>query len=182
MKGDGEEQRDVRGRPFVVQWRDEDAEDALKAAYLGERDGGIRSRLQALWLLRGGRSLSAVTTVLGVNYRSVQRWVAWYRRGGLALIRGRRSGGVGQPAFLTPAAQAQVALEVATGRFRTGAEMREWISQTYGVEYTIGGIYTLLKRLRGRQKVPRPIHPRTDLTQQEAWKKGDSGRRSTSLG
>jgi hypothetical protein len=44
----------VRGRPFTVQWRDENGEDALKAAYLSERDGVIRSRRQALWLLRGG--------------------------------------------------------------------------------------------------------------------------------
>jgi transposase len=163
----------VRGRPFVVSWRDEDSEAGLKAAYLRERDGVIRSRLHALWLMRAGCSLAEVTTALGVNYRSVQRWVAWYRRGGLALIRARRSGGKGQPAFLSVAAQAQVAQEVATGRFRTGAEMRDWIAQTFGVEYTVGGIYTLLKRLRGGQKVPRPIHPRTDLDQQETWKKGD---------
>lgn len=120
-----------------------------------------------------------MTAALGVNYRSIQRWVAWYRRGGVALLRSRRSGGVGQPPFLPPGAQAQVAQEVATGRFRTGAELRDWIHQTYGVEYTVGGIYTLLKRLHGRQKVPRPIHPRTDLAQQEAWKKGDSARPSS---
>jgi transposase len=173
---DDQERRKVRGRPFVVDWRDDDTEEVLKGAYLAERDGIIRSRLQALWLLRAGRSLSGVTTSLGIHYRSVQRWVAWYRQGGLALIRARRSGGVGQPAFLTAGAQEQVAQEVATGRFRTGAEIRDWIRQTHGAQYTIGGIYSLLKRLRGRQKVPRPIHQRTDHAEQKAWKKGDSGR------
>jgi transposase len=157
----------------VVTWRENDTEAALKAAYLGEREGVVRARLHALWLLRVGRSLGVVTAALGVNYRSVQRWVAWYRRGGLTLLRTRRSGGVGQPPFLAPEAQAQVAAAVATGRFRTGAEIRDWIKQTYGVAYTVGGIYTLLKRLRGRQKVPRPLHPLTDQAQQEAWKKGD---------
>lgn len=169
----------MRGRPFVVNWREDDTEETLKAAYLGEHEGVIRSRLHALWLLRAGHSLGAVTTTLGVDYRSIQRWVAWYRRGGLSLVRSRRSGGKGQPAFLGADAQAGVAREVATGRFQTGAEIRDWIAQTYGVEYTVGGIYTLLKRLRGCQKVPRPIHPRTNRAQQEAWKKGGSGRSSS---
>jgi transposase len=156
----------------VVEWRAEDTTEALKDAYLAERDGLIRTRLQALWLLRTGRSLGEVTTALGVHYRSIQRWIAWYRDGGLPLVRTRRSGGVGQPAFLSAAAQEQVAHEVATGRLRTGAEIRNWIAQTYQVEYTVGGIYTLLDRLGCRPKVPRPIHPKTDQARQEAWKRG----------
>jgi transposase len=162
----------VRGRPFVLQWRDDDTEEALKSAYLAEHEGVIRSRLQALWLLRAGRSLGEVTAALGIHYRSIQRWVAWYRHGGLAVVRQRRSGGVGQPAFLTAAAQEHVAHEVATGRLGTGAEIRDWIAQTYQVHYTVGGIYTLLSRLGCRPKVPRPIHPKTDVARQEAWKKG----------
>jgi transposase len=161
-----------RGRPFVVQWREDDTAEALKEAYLTERDGVIRSRLQALWLLRVGRSLGEVTAALGVHYRSIQRWVAWYRDGGLAVVRQRRSGGVGQPAFLPAAAQEDVAREVATGRFRTAAAIRAWIAQTYHVDYTVGGVYTLVERLGCRLKVPRPIHPKTDLAQQETWKRG----------
>jgi putative transposase len=161
-----------RGRPFVVQWRENDTVEALKEIYLAEGDGIIRSRLQALWLLRTGRSLGEVTAALGIHYRSIQRWIAWYRDGGLPAVRMRRSGGVGQPAFLTTAAQEDVAHEVATGRFRTGAEIRNWIAQTYQVDYTVGGIYTLVGRLGCRLKVPRPIHPKTDQAQQETWKKG----------
>jgi transposase len=98
--------------------------------------------------------------------------VAWYRDGGLALVRQRRSGGIGQSSCLSAAAQEHVAQEVATGRLRTGVEIRDWIAQTCQVEYTVGGVYTLLGRLGCRPKVPRPIHPKTDLARQEAWKKG----------
>jgi hypothetical protein len=56
-----------RGRPFVVQWREDDTAEALKEVYLTERDGIIRVRLQALWLLRAGRSLGEVTAALGVH-------------------------------------------------------------------------------------------------------------------
>jgi transposase len=71
----------------------------------------------------------------------------------------------------------RVAEEIASGRFRTAAEIREWIATAYHVNYQIGGIYTLVARLECRLKVPRPIHPRSDLAQQEAWKKGDFTRR-----
>lgn len=162
----------MRGRPFVVAWHANDSDAALRSAYLAERDGALRSRLHALWLLRSGKALGAVAAVLGVHYRSVQRWVAWYRQGGLAVVRARRMGGVGQPAFLTAEAQAEIADVVAAGRFRTAADIRDWIARDYGANYTVGGVYTLLARLRCRPKVPRPLNPKADLAQQEAWKGG----------
>jgi transposase len=121
----------MRGRPFTLTWRPDDSEAAFKAAYLAERDGLLRTRLQALWLVRAGRSLAEVTAAVGVHYRTIQRWVEWYRRGGLALVRARRMGGVGQTPFLTREAQEQVAQEVASGRFRTAVEIRERIATTY---------------------------------------------------
>ncbi len=76
-----------RGRPFVVAWQDEDTEDALRAAYRAERDAALRQRLQALWLLRSGeRRVGEVAGVIGVDYRSVQRWVVWYRSAGMMAV------------------------------------------------------------------------------------------------
>jgi transposase len=163
----------MRGRPFVLVWREEDTKEALKASYLAESDGALRSRLHALWLLRSGDALGAVAGVLGVHYRSVQRWVAWYRQGGLAAVRGHRMGGVGQKSFLTAEARAEVADAAASGRFHTAAEIRDWIADKYRASYTAGGVYSLLARLRCNPKVPRPINPKVDLGEQEAWKKGD---------
>jgi transposase len=164
-----------RGRPFVVAWREDDTEGALRAAYRAERDAPVRQRLQALWLLRGGeRRVGEVAAVLGVDYRTVQRWVAWYRGGGLAAIRAHRLGGPGQAPRLTPEQQERVAREVETGRFRTAADIRHWVAQTFGVSYTEGGMYGLLARLRCAPKMPRPVHVKADLEEQEAWKGGGS--------
>src|SRR5262249_19054911 len=116
----------MRGRPFVLAWRGEETEEALRKTYLAEHDGARRGRLHGLWLLRSGKTLGAVAEVLGVHDRSVQRWVARYRQGGVVAVRGHRMGGVGQPAFLTAAAQAAIAAVVATGRFRTAADVRDW--------------------------------------------------------
>jgi len=80
-----------RGRPFVVAWRETDTEEALRAAYRAERRVDVRQRLHALWLLRSGtRRMDEVAQLVGANYRTVQRWVAWYREGGLEAVRTHR--------------------------------------------------------------------------------------------
>jgi transposase len=168
----------MRGRPFRVAWRAADTAAALKAAYQREGDGAIRQRLHGLWLLRGGWRLGAVAAALGVHYRTVQRWVDWYREGGVAAVRARRVGGHGQPAKLSADAQAAVAETVASGRFRTAAEVGDWIADTYGVRYRPGGLASLLHRLQCAPKVPRPVHEKADLAEQDRFKKGGSPRPS----
>jgi len=124
-------------------------------------------------LRRGERRVGEVAAVIGVDYRSVQRWVGWYRRGGLAAIRAHRLGGPGQPPRLTPEQQEHLAQEVATGRFRNAIAIRAWVAETYGVTYSEGGMYSLLARLRCAPKVPRPLHENANPEEQEAWKRGD---------
>lgn len=160
-----------RGRPFQIAWEAADTAERLHARYRAEKDAGKRLRLHGLWLLRQGRTLSAVAAAVGVHYRTVQQWVAWYRRGGVAAVTAPRAGGRGQPARLSPEQQAALAEQVATGRFRTAAEIRDWIAVEYGVTYR-SGVYDVLERLRCRPKVPRPLHVKTNQDEQERWKKG----------
>ena len=172
----------MRGRPFEVTWCEGDVAEALKAAYQGERDIELRPRLHGLWLLRSGWRLASVAAAVGVHYRTVQRWVGWYREGGVPKVLSHKMGGKGQEPFLTDEAQGQVAEEVATGRFRTAAEISEWITEQYGVSYTIGGVYGLMRRLRCAPKVPRPVHAKADQEQQASWKKGGSNKPLRKLG
>ena len=172
----------MRGRPFEVTWREEDTTEALKAAYRRERDIELRTRLHGLWLLRSGRRLSSVGATVGVHYRTVQTWVGWYREGGVPEVVSHRMGGKGQEPFLTDEAQEQVVEEVATGRFRTAGEIRDWIAEEYGVRYKTGSIYSLMHRLRCRPKVPRPMHVKADQERQASWKKGGSTKLLRKLG
>lgn len=163
-----------RGRPFVVAWHEADTEEALRAAYRVERDVDVRHRLHALWLLRSGeRRMEEVAALVGTTYRTVQRWVAWYRRGGLEEVRRHHAGGYGQPPRLSEEQQERLAAEVETGRFHNAVAIRAWVAGTFGVQYTEGGMYSLLERLRCKPKVPRPLHEKANLDQQEAWKRGD---------
>lgn len=170
------------GRAFVMVWATEDTADALHAQYRAERDGKQRMRLQGLWLLRQGRHVDEVAAAVGVHRRTVERWVDWYRTSGLAGVRAHRQGGHGQPARLTAAQHEQVAIEVATGRFRTAAEIGSWIAATFAVTYRPGGVTALLGRLRCHPTVPRPLHEQADLAAQAAWKKGACTRPSPPRG
>ena len=166
----------MRGRPFEVVWREEDTPEALKAAYQKERNSEVRTRLHGLWLLRWGWRVGMVAEVMGTHYRSVQRWVAWYREGGLSEVGRHRMGGQGPQPWLSPEAEIQVSAAVAPGRFRTAWEIRDWIAQQYGVSYTLGGVYSMLQRLKCSPKVPCPVHAKADLELPAAWKKGVSSR------
>jgi transposase len=165
-----------RGRPLAVEWAAEDDAASLQARYRRERRAAVRPRLHGLWLVRAGRSAREAAEVLGVHERSVTRWLGWYRAGGLAAVEARHAGGQGAPPLLSAEQREQLAAEVATGRFRTAAEIRAWVLERWGVAYTEGGMYALLGRLRCAPKVPRPVHEKADTAAQARWKKGGSRR------
>jgi transposase len=166
----------MRGRPFEVAWRESDTPEALKSAYQRERDPEVRTRLHGLWLLRCGWSLGKVAEAMGTHYRSVQRWVAWYRAGGVPEVMGHKMGGPGRRPLLRPEEESQVSDTVATGRFRTAWEIQDWIAQQYGASYTLGGVYSLLKRLKRASKVSRRVHAKTNRPVQATWKRGKGTR------
>ena len=167
-----------RGRPLEVAWAAEDDGASLHARYRRERRADVRPRLHGLWLVRSGRSAREAAGVLGVHERTVQRWLGWYRAGGIAAVEGRHAGGQGAPSLLTAAQREELAAEVATGRFRTAAEIRQWVAERWRVRYTEGGMYALLGRLRCAPKVPRPVHAQADHLAQARWKRGGSRRPS----
>jgi transposase len=162
----------MAGRRMRLTWDDRDTVDALYEAYRHEAKGEVRTRLHGLWLLRRDERMPEIAKTLGVHYRTVQRWVDWYRHGGQAEVRARRGGGHGQPAYLTADQAATVKAEAATGAFHTAAEVRQWVEDRFGVRYKPTGIYRLLRRLDCRPKVPRPLHAKADLAAQAAWKRG----------
>lgn len=166
------------GRHVVVDWAEDG--DELRQRYVAERDVRRRTRLQALWLVRSGRDVREAARLAGVGARSIERWLGWYRQGGLAAVLERvpGHGARGAPPRLTAAQQQALARQAARGVFRTCDEARQWVAEQFGVAYGYQGMYSLLTRLGGHPKTPRPMAAKADPVAQAAWKKGGSPRRS----
>lgn len=159
-------------RPVTVLWT-ETAEE-LYERFAGERDGRRRQRLQALWLVRRGEPIPQAAHLAGVGQRSLERWLGWYRQGGVNAVVARvpGHGARGQPSRLSGEQQQELVAQAATGAFRTYHEARVWVEQTFGVPYSYNGMFTLLARLDVHPKVPRPQATKADPAAQAAWKRG----------
>lgn len=148
----------MRGRPLVVEWVD--SFDDLDQQRLAERNGHRRARLQALCVLRSGHTIGEAGLAAGVDYRTVQRWVQWYREGGLDAVLQRTPGyaAPGRPSRLSETQINDLVTRSQSGEFRTVTEAVVWVRSTYGVDYTYTGMYALLGR-RGGDSMVRPEPP-----------------------
>lgn len=157
-------------RQLHIEWQED--EQTLQNLYKQEQDHQNRTRLQALWLLRRGRRMSEVAAIVGVHYRTVQEWVAWYRKGGLAEVRAHRNGGhAGPKTYLTEEQAAALKAKAEAGEVRTIWDGVAW-AKAQGVAYTYWGMRWVFARLDLSRKKPRPISPKADAKVQQAWKKG----------
>lgn len=158
-------------RKLQIEWQED--ERTLETRYKKEKDHQNRTRLHALWLLRQGRTIKEVAQLMGVHYRTLQRWVSWYRQGGIAKVLAHRHGGHSGPARrLTSEQEAELKAKAEAGEIRTIWEGVAWAKQTHGVEYTYWGMRWVFERLELTKKVPRPRSPKASAEAQEAWKKG----------
>lgn len=147
----------MRGRPLVIEWVD--SFEDLDQKRLAERNGHRKARLQALCMLRSGHTISQAGVAAGVDYRTVQRWVQWYREGGLDAVLQRTPGyaAPGRPSRLTENQISDLIARSQSGEFRTVTEAVTWVQVNYGVDYTYTGMYALLGRRSGDPTVrPEP--------------------------
>jgi transposase len=173
----GEEVTAMGGRKLAIHWH-ETAEELL-ARYRAERNVHIARRLQALYLLHQGRRIPEAAGIVGVSTRSIEKWVAWYRKGGLGEVVRRQRGGLRLPARqpLNPDQLARLAGHAAQVGFSTVKEAVEWVSCELGVRLSEGQMSRLFKKLGLRRKVLRPMAEQADAGVQARWKKGGLVRR-----
>ena len=133
-------------RDLKIEWQDEVA--TLGAAYRNARDPQDRQRLQALWLLRLGRSMAEAAAIVDVHYRTVQEWVSWYRHGGIEAILAHRHGGSRvHSRRLSAAQEAELKQKADAGEIRRIEDGVVWAQETHQVEYTYWGMRHVFARL-----------------------------------
>ena len=157
------------GQRLQVEWQE--TPEQLKLFYQWERNPHRKIRLQALWHLCCGKRLQDVVGMIGVSYRTLQYWIAWYRQGGLVEVMRRIPGhGSGGKAKLTPIQERALATKVSLGLFRTVWDAIQWVRHRWGIGYSYSGLHACLQRLRCAPKVPRPQSVNANLQRQQEWK------------
>jgi transposase len=117
-----------------------------------ERDPRRRARLQAFVMLREGKRISDVSDAVGADYRTIQRWVSWYRTGGIEAVLRRTPGHAapGRRSKLTSDQTKALLDAYQDGQFRTIRDAVDWASNTYGVDFTYTGMHAHLRRAQRR--------------------------------
>jgi transposase len=108
-------------------------------------DKRLYTRLSAVLWIAEGRSRTEVATLLGIGPRQLTNWLRIFRNKGLEEL--TKLHYHGDPGKMTPHQIRQLKEEVATGRFRSSHQIRDWLESTFGVTYSSSGVKDLLRRI-----------------------------------
>jgi transposase len=131
----------------------------------------FQSRLRFLFLLKTGaaHTQAAAGAEVGWQLRQSQKVWGLYRRGGLAaVLRPPRGWGFGK---LSSHQLARLHNYTAQFGAESLQEVRDYLEQTCGVSYTIGGVSALCARLKIKLKTARPANALQDAVTVAAYKK-----------
>lgn len=138
--------------------------DRLRVVLLagdGDEEGGELSRDQ-------------IAARVGRSRQFVDQWVGRYRKGGLDAMAAKKQ--PGRAPKLTPEQDEQLKARLDAGPLRSdhvctlrGRDVRRIVEAEFGVVYTPGGIYDVLRRLDYSSLKPRPRHRKNDPAKAAAF-------------
>lgn len=149
-----------------------------------ERDPRVARRPLAIAAALDGLSREAAARLAGMDRQTLRDWVIRYDRGGPAGLSDHW--GDGRPCRLSEGRQAALKAIVPQGPDPEVDGVSTWrledlcriVEQRFGVTYSEGGMWRLLRSLGLSWRTPRPRHAETDRAAQERFKKGASRRPS----
>jgi len=134
-------------------------------------------RSRAVALAQAGQTAEAIAAALGCTVRAVQKWVARYNAGGPDALADRP--GRGRKPKFDPASIDRLRERIEAGPTPEdgvcafhGPDIRRILRLEFGVELCEQAVYDRLHRTGLSSLMPRPIHRKTDLEAQEAFKEG----------
>ena len=134
-----------------------------------EANAKQRDRYRAVLLALEGKTTAEIRDKLDRSKNFVQRWVYFYRDHGLDRIRPLKQPGRSPK---LPREQHQAFLDHINGsdRILRGQDITELIEKEFGVVYSLSAVYELLHRLGYEPLKPRPVNPKKNPEQEQAWK------------
>ena len=142
-----------------------------------ENDARVSRRLLALAMALDGISRGEAARQAGMDRQALRDWVVRYNAGGVNGLRDRQR--PGRPALLAPGLEEELRqlIEAGPDFERDGVveyrvkHIRGLALRHFGADYSRTGMQGKLHRMKLSYLKPRPIHPKTDPANQEAFKK-----------
>lgn len=136
----------------------------------------IRDRIRAIIMIAKQQTYGEIADILGFSIQWVKKLAVDYTREGFTgLMLGPRKGSEG---FLSPDQLINLYTIILNGpgedellsRYRI-SDLREIVKKKWGIEYSVGGMHALLKRMKLSHVTTRPQNPKNDPEVMELWKK-----------
>lgn len=161
--------------PIKIESSGRTPEDLVKMG-LKCKCGGEARRLFAVAAVLRGAPRQDAAFAFGVDRQTVRDWVARFSEEGPDGLRSRARGA---GCRLNDAQAAAVARVVEEGpdpqrdgvARRRLCDLRDWIEESFGAEYSAEGVRRLIRRLGFRHVSPRPFHPKADRAAQEKFRR-----------
>lgn len=139
------------------------------------KDHKLSVRLQAIVSCADQR-VNTVASVMGVSRHTVWRWAKRFREQGVEGLYDKPRGH--NPAKLNDEKRRQVAQWLKTGKNHQGVKVHwtlallaDEVERVFGIKVSVASLWTTVRSMGFRQKVPRPAHEKADPQAQESFKK-----------
>ena len=125
----------------------------------------VKERIQTLYWLKTKqvKTLTQIASMLDKDRTTVSRWLSRYRKGGLKklLWKGKSSG---RTRKITPEVEQKIKRELEQPEgFSSYKEVQRWLEIVEDVKMSYSGVHKIVRyRLKGKLKVPRPVHIRQE--------------------
>lgn len=152
----------------------EELQEEVKSLLKQTRDLVVKERLVAVSLyVANNMTMQNIATTLGRNPDTIGRWISKYFEGGIDAIADNRGGD--NKSFLTLEDKKELK-HIITNTFPItykgwdGWIIVDLIKNKYGVTYTRGGVYALMKSLGITHKIATKIDPKKSEEKIATWK------------
>src|SRR5271165_6181565 len=146
----------------------------LRTALRWKIPAAQRQRIQMVLLRESGMTQPATAAAMGVSLSTVNRAHMAYDRGGIKALKPKPIGGRQRENMSLSEEEALLARfgrAAGAGEMLNIHDLKAAYEQAIGHPTSNSTVYNLLARHGWRKLMPRPFHPKRDITAQNAFKK-----------
>ena len=139
----------------------------LRSAHKCERNRNAAYKINAVILLGSGWALEEVSTALLLDEDTLRSYVSKYRESGLKTLTATNY--KGRDSFLNEAQLEELSKELDSSIYLTSDAVIAFVSERFGVKYSVTGMRDLLHRLGYEYKKPKLVPGNPDPEAQEEF-------------